>query len=164
MKGRWPPANRSEEHVTQMGQPTWRPGFGLWKETVSMSFVLVIDQEKQPCQPVHPGQARRLLRAGKAVVYRRFPFIIRLKAVRDRQAEPVLRLKLDPGATTTGIAIIDDTRGQVVWAAELAHRGQEVKEHLAKRRAIRRSRRQRHTRYRPARFANRRRRPGWPHL
>src|SRR5689334_12689497 len=52
-----------------------------WKEIISMSFVLVIDQDKQPCQPVHPGQARRLLCAGKAVIYRRFPFVIRLKAV-----------------------------------------------------------------------------------
>ncbi len=51
--------------------------------------------------------------------------------------------------------------GQVVWAAELSHRGQQVKERLDQRRACRRSRRSRHTRYRPARYLTRRRRAGW---
>ena len=72
-----------------------------------------------------------------------------------------LRVKIDPGSRTTGLAVIDDATGQVVWAAELAHRGETVKARLDQRRACRRSRRQRHTRYRPARFANRRRRAGW---
>jgi 5-methylcytosine-specific restriction endonuclease McrA len=49
----------------------------------------------------------------------------------------------------------------VVWAAELTHRGQQVKKHLTDRRAVRRSRRQRKTRYRLARWQNRRRKPGW---
>ena len=35
-----------------------------------------------------------------------------------------LRLKIDPGAKTTGLALVHDTTGQVVWAAELAHRGE----------------------------------------
>jgi 5-methylcytosine-specific restriction endonuclease McrA len=125
-----------------------------------MSNVLVIDQEKQPCQPVHPAQARRLLSTGRATVYRRFPFVIRLKTVQN-QPPQLLRLKFDPGAKTTGVAIVHDHGGQVVWAAELSHRGEAIRAKLAKRRAIRRSRRQRHTRYRSARFANRRRRPGW---
>jgi 5-methylcytosine-specific restriction endonuclease McrA len=125
-----------------------------------MSNVLVIDQEKQPCQPVHPAQARLLLSTGRATVYRRFPFVIRLKTVQHQPTQP-LRLKFDPGAKTTGIAIVHDHIGQVMWAAELSHRGEAIRAKLARRRAIRRSRRQRHTRYRPARFANRRRRPGW---
>jgi 5-methylcytosine-specific restriction endonuclease McrA len=57
--------------------------------------------------------------------------------------------------------VVDDATGQVVWAAELAHRGQQVKERLDQRRACRRSRRGRHTRYRPPRFANRVRCAGW---
>jgi len=62
------------------------------------------------------------------------------------------RLKLDPGSKTTG---------QVVWAAELTHRGQAIRNALLARRARRRSRRQRKTRYRPARLLNRRRPSGW---
>jgi 5-methylcytosine-specific restriction endonuclease McrA len=49
----------------------------------------------------------------------------------------------------------------VIWAGELTHRGQQVREGLQRRRACRRSRRQRHTRYRARRFDNRRRRDGW---
>jgi 5-methylcytosine-specific restriction endonuclease McrA len=72
-----------------------------------------------------------------------------------------LRLKIDPGSKTTGLALVNDAAGQVVWAGELTHRGQRVRERLQKRRACRRSRRQRHTRYRPRRFLNRRRKKGW---
>lgn len=126
----------------------------------SMSYVLVINQQKQPCQPVHPAQARRLLSTGKAVVYRRFPFVLRLKEV-QKPPQHALRLKIDPGAKTTGMAIVNDENGQVLWAAEISHRGEQVREHLAKRRAVRRARRQRTTRYRPARWRNRRRPHGW---
>jgi 5-methylcytosine-specific restriction endonuclease McrA len=72
-----------------------------------------------------------------------------------------LRLKLDPGSQTTGLALVNDTTGQVVWAGEIAHRGQRVRDALLARQAIRRGRRHRHTRYRPQRFANRRRPDGW---
>jgi 5-methylcytosine-specific restriction endonuclease McrA len=56
---------------------------------------------------------------------------------------------------------VNDTTGQLVWAAELQHRGQQVHAALRARRAIRRSRRQHHTRYRPAHVANRNRPSGW---
>jgi 5-methylcytosine-specific restriction endonuclease McrA len=82
------------------------------------------------------------------------------RAVTDAQPAP-LRLKVDPGSRTTGLALVNDASGQVVWAAELTHRGQQVKDRLTQRRACRRSRRGRHTRYRPRRFANRRRPAGW---
>jgi RRXRR protein len=126
-----------------------------------MSFVLVVDQERKPLDPVHPGRARHLLTSGRAAVLRRYPFTLILKTVvPDARPEP-LRVKIDPGSKTTGIAVVNDATGQVVWAGELAHRGEQVKERLAQRRACRRSRRQRHTRYRPARFANRGRHAGW---
>jgi 5-methylcytosine-specific restriction endonuclease McrA len=126
-----------------------------------MSFVLVVDQERKPLDPVHPGRARLLLTSGRAAVLRRYPFTLILKTiVPDARPEP-LRVKIDPGSKTTGIAVVHDATGQVVWAAELAHRGQQVTERLDQRRACRRSRRQRHTRYRPARFDNRRRHAGW---
>jgi 5-methylcytosine-specific restriction endonuclease McrA len=126
-----------------------------------MSHVLVIDQRKQPCSPVHPGRARYLLAAKRAAVWRRAPFTIILKEGEAPEEPTPLRLKFDPGSKTTGLALVDDDTGRVIWAAELTHRGQQVKERLDQRRACRRSRRQRHTRYRPARFRNRRRRAGW---
>jgi len=126
-----------------------------------MSHVLVIDQERRPCAPIPPGRARFLLTAKRAAVWRRYPFTIVLKEGVAPDEPMPLRVKIDPGSKTTGLAVVHDATGQVVWAAELAHRGQQVKARLDQRRACRRSRRQRHTRYRPARFLNRRRPDGW---
>lgn len=122
--------------------------------------VFVLDTNKQPLSPCRPSVARKLLRDGKAAVYRRFPFTIILKrAVELAEPVPAITVKVDPGSKTTGIALVQD--GKVVFAAELEHRGQAIKDALESRRAIRRGRRQRNTRYRQARFLNRTRPKGW---
>jgi len=120
-----------------------------------MSKVLILDTTKQPLDPVHPGRARLLLKEGKAAVYRRYPFTLILKRQVDAAAPSALRLKLDPGAKTTGLALVDDATGEVVWAAELCHRGANIKQRLDGRRGVRRKRRNRFTRYRKPRFQNR---------
>ena len=126
-----------------------------------MSQVFVLDTEYRPLSPCRPARARWLLDQGKAAVWRYAPFTIILKhAVPDAQPQP-LRMKIDPGSKTSGLAVINDATGQVVWAGDLAHRGQQVKERLDQRRACRRGRRHRNTRYRPTRFANRQRAIGW---
>ncbi len=126
-----------------------------------MSHVFVVDANRQPLNPVHPGRARILLSRGKAAVLKRSPFTIVLKAEVEHPVIEPLRIKLDPGSKATGIALVNDLSGQVVFAAELAHRGTQIKERLDKRRAVRRSRRQRKTRYRVPRFLNRKRKRGW---
>jgi 5-methylcytosine-specific restriction endonuclease McrA len=126
-----------------------------------MSQVLVLDRQKQPCNPVHPGRARRLLTEGKAAVYRMQPFTIILKQPVSHPVLQPLRLKLDPGSRVTGMAILNDATGAVVWAAELHHRGTQIKKALDRRRVLRHNRRGRKTRHRPARFNNRRRPAGW---
>src|SRR5436305_7127453 len=126
-----------------------------------LSKVFVLDTNKQPLNPVHPGRARLLLTQGKAAVWRRYPFTIILKKVVDEPEVTPLRVKLDPGSKTTGIAIVDDESGEVVFAAELQHRGSAIKKAHDDRRAVRRSRRQRKTRYRKPRFAYRKRPKGW---
>lgn len=126
-----------------------------------MSNVFVIDTHKKPLDPLHPGRARLLLKQGKAAVFRRFPFTLILKGeVQEPHVQP-LRIKLDPGSRTTGIALVNDATGDVVFAAELSHRGHKIKESLDSRRAVRRNRRARKTRYRKPRFQNRRRAKGW---
>jgi 5-methylcytosine-specific restriction endonuclease McrA len=124
--------------------------------------VQVLSENKQPLMPCHPARARQLLAKGKAAVWRRFPFMLILKQPTTSHTQP-LREKLDPGSRTTGLAVVATyKRGQVcVFAAEIQHRGHQIKEALLKRRGIRRSRRHRHTRYRKPRFKNRRRREGW---
>ena len=126
-----------------------------------MSKVFVLDTNKQPLNPVHPGIARMLLFQGKAAVFRRYPFTIILKEeVSNPKIEP-LRIKIDPGAKTTGLALVNDSTGEVVWVAELQHRGFQIRDALTSRRQLRRSRRNRKTRYRKACFLNRTRPNGW---
>jgi 5-methylcytosine-specific restriction endonuclease McrA len=120
--------------------------------------VFVLDSKKKPLMPCHPARARKLLRKGKAAVYRRVPFTIILKHRAGGATQPIA-LKLDPGSKTTGIALV--AHKTLVFAANLHHRGSIIKQRLDRRRAIRRSRRARHTRYRPARFDNRRKPEGW---
>ncbi|MFY9224703.1 MAG: RNA-guided endonuclease IscB [Blastocatellia bacterium] len=126
-----------------------------------MNKVFVLDKNKQQLDMCHPGQARRLLKAGMAAVYKRFPFTIILKReVTDPQLQTYF-LKLDPGSKKTGIAIVNQQTGEVVFAAEIEHRGEVIKASLDSRRAVRRSRRSRKTRYRKPRFDNRTRPKGW---
>ena len=126
-----------------------------------MSRVLVVDVQRRPLHPCTPARARLLLNQRKAAVLRRFPFVLILKEKKPEAECHQLRAKIDPGSKTTGLAVVNDTTGEVLWAAELTHRGEEVREALAKRRAARRSRRSRQTRYRKPRFNNRRRPKGW---
>ncbi|PHJ57611.1 HNH endonuclease [Nostoc linckia z18] len=126
-----------------------------------MSKVFVLDTEKRPLDPIHPAQARQLLRNKKAAVFRRFPFTIILKESRADASVSDLRIKLDSGAKITGIALVNDSTGEVVFAAELKHRGFAIRDALISRRQLRRSRRNRKTRYRKPRFLNRTRPEGW---
>ena len=111
--------------------------------------------------PCTQARARQLLNKRKAAIYRRYPFTIILKRAVADVDNKLLRLKLDPGSRTTGIAIVNDSTGEIEFAAELSHRGLKIKSDLESRRAIRRSRRNRKTRYRKPRFLNRRRPLGW---
>jgi 5-methylcytosine-specific restriction endonuclease McrA len=126
-----------------------------------MSSVFVVDTNRKPLNPVHPGEARYLLKAGKAAVLKCFPFTIILKDAVDQPKLQPLRVKIDPGSKTTGIAVVNDVTGKVVFAAELSHRGQAICDALLSRRGVRRGRRTRHTRYRKPRFQNRTRPQGW---
>ncbi|WP_129670475.1 RNA-guided endonuclease IscB [Candidatus Chloroploca sp. Khr17] len=127
-----------------------------------MSLVFVLSSDRQPLDPCHPARARQLLTRGKAAIFRRFPFTIILtdRTAAERVTHPH-RVKIDPGSKTTGIAVVAEGTGRVVWAGELTHRGQQIRDRLSQRRAVRRSRRQRKTRYRQPRFLNRRRPEGW---
>ncbi len=126
-----------------------------------MSKVFVIDQDKRPLDPIHPARARQLLTNGNAAVFRRFPFTLILKESRSSSLINPLKLKIDPGAGTTGMALVNNSTGEVVWAGELKHRGFQIRDALTSRRQLRRARRNRKTRYRKPRFLNRTRSEGW---
>lgn len=125
-------------------------------------YVFVIDQNLRPLDPCHPARARELLNKGRAAGFRRYPFTIVLK---DREVENSVihphRIKIDPGSKTTGIAVVQEQKSRVTTAVEVTHRGQAIRDALRSRRALRRGRRNRKTRYRQPRFLNRTRSVGW---
>jgi 5-methylcytosine-specific restriction endonuclease McrA len=127
-------------------------------EDFMSNFVFVLDSHKRPLSPIRPGMARKLLTTDKAAVFKRYPFTIILKVEITAPQEPIT-LKLDPGSQTTGIALVQGEN--VIFGAELTHRGQAIKTSLESRRSLRRGRRNRQTRYRKARFLNRTRPKGW---
>src|SRR5215813_9635048 len=123
--------------------------------------VAVLDTTKKPLAPTTPPRARLLLKKGKAAVFRRYPFTIILKREIENPTTPELNIKIDPGSKNTGVTILNQQTGEVVFSAEIEHRGQRVKSKLDARRALRRGRRNRKTRYRKPRFDNRTRPKGW---
>ena len=127
-----------------------------------MLKAFVLDKNQQPLMPTHPARARQLLNLAKARVYRLKPFTIILTEREEGECQSIEH-KIDPGSKTSGITLVADCkRGKrVVFAINLEHRGQAIKEALDSRRAIRRSRRSRKTRYRKARFDNRTKPKGW---
>ena len=124
------------------------------------NYVFLIDANKTPMNPIHPAHARELLGQHKAAVFRQYPFTLIMNRVVENIITYPLELKIDPGSRTTGFALVNN-RNEVVWGMELTHRGQSLKDSLDTRRAVRRGRRSRNTRYRPARFLNRTRKSGW---
>jgi len=135
--------------------------------------VVVLDQHQKPRMPCSEKRARRLLERGRARVHRMVPFTIRLadRRVEESAREP-LRLKLDPGSQTTGIALgqeqetADPETGEsvrtlaVLMRLALRHRSDAIRDALTRRRAFRRRRRS-PLRYRPARFDNRPKPADW---
>jgi hypothetical protein len=92
------------------------------------NFVFVLDTNKRPLEPIHPGLARQLLKGGKAAIYRKFPFTLILKESRPNAVVPSLEVKIDPGSKITGLTVLHGCK--VLWAAELTHRGQAIKDAL----------------------------------
>jgi len=156
-----PKAGRRIPHLVEDNlTPKGASPMGATPRKGSFNRVRVLNQDRTPAMPCTPARARRLLSAGKAAVLRFQPFMVILK--HNTPEKQPLQLKTDPGAKTAGLALTLQTKtgGKVIWAAELAHRT-DIKHALLQRKAQRRGRRQRKTRYRAARFQNRTRPKGW---
>ena len=148
-----------------------------WKDSIlekeSKVSVFVLDCHGKPLMPCSEKRARLLLTRGRARVHRVVPMVIRLvdREQADCALQP-LRLKLDPGSKTTGLAlvreveVIDQKSGEIAREAvvlslmELVHRGRQISEALTARRQMRRRRRG-NLRYRAPRFLNRKKPKGW---
>ena len=119
-----------------------------------VSRVFVLDRCGAPLMPCHPARARKLLGKGRAVVVRLHPFTIRLRDRVGGETQEV-GLKVDPGAKTTGLALVRED-GEVLFLAEIEHRGARIRKAMQQRSNFRRRRRSANLRYRKKRFDNRR--------
>ena len=84
---------------------------------------------------------------------RREPFTIKLLYETTDSVQD-LTIGIDPGSGTAGFAVVENSTGDVVYSSQVQLR-QDIKTNLDQRRAHRRNRRGRKTRYRKPRFSNR---------
>ena len=121
-------------------------------------MVYVVANDGQPLMPTERhGKVCRMLKSGMAKVVKKCPFTIQLQYESERNVQPV-SLGVDAGSKHIGISAT--TKTKVLYESDVELRDDIVKL-LATRRQLRRRRRSRKTRYRPARFDNRRRKEGW---
>lgn len=121
-------------------------------------MVYVLANDGQPLMPTERhGKVCRMLKSGIAKVVKKCPFTIQLQYESERNVQPVA-LGIDAGSKHVGVSAT--TKAKVLYESDVELRDDIVKL-LATRRQLRRRRRSRKTRYRPARFDNRRRKEGW---
>jgi 5-methylcytosine-specific restriction endonuclease McrA len=118
--------------------------------------VPVLNMRGEPMMPTTPRKARKLLEQGKAKVVSRTPFVIQL-LYPTGEAKQDVTLGIDAGYKTIGYSAI--TAEKELIAGELELRT-DIKRLLEKRRAYRRTRRNRLW-HREPRFDNRGRNGGW---
>lgn len=115
-------------------------------------MVYVISKTRQPIMPTeNHAKVRMLLKSGKAKVVKRTPFTIQLTGTSKTFTQEVT-FGVDAGSKHVGLSA--STAKKELFSAELRPRN-DVVDLMSSRRALRRSRRNRTTRYRQARFNNR---------
>lgn len=117
----------------------------------------VINQHGEPMMPCSPRKARLLLKLNKAKLINRTPFTIQLRHGSSGYKQPIT-LGVDAGRKYVGLSVT--TEKKVLFEAEAELRTN-IMELLAERGSLRRGRRNRNLRYRPARFNNRQKDKGW---
>jgi len=115
-------------------------------------MVYVISKDGQPLMPTsRHGKFKHLLGQGKAKVIRRTPFTIQLLYISEQYIQPIT-LGMDAGSKTVGLSAVSSSKELYAAQAQLRT---DIVDLLSTRRQNRRTRRNRKTRYRPARFNNR---------
>ena len=119
-------------------------------------MVITLDKHKKPLGVCSERRARILLTKKRACIYRYYPFTIIVKDadINKMESRDEYRIKIDPGAKYTGIAVVRIKDNVVVFYQQIEHRGEMVKSNLDTRRMTRRNRRSRETRYRKPKWGN----------
>lgn len=116
-------------------------------------MVYVLNVDGKPLMPCSSVIARLLLKQGKAKVKRRTPFTIQLLYKTETEYTQPLTHGLDSGSSKVGSAVSDE-KGNVLYMSEIEIRN-DITEKMKQRSKYRRNRRNRKTRYRKARWLNR---------
>ena len=117
-------------------------------------MVYVLDKNGYPLMPTdRHGKVKHLLKDGKAKVVKRCPFTIKLLYESTTYTQN-LTLGVDTGSGTIGTAVSKDN-GDIVYMSEVTVRN-DITGKMTQRAKYRRNRRNRKTRYRKARWLNRR--------
>lgn len=121
-------------------------------------MVYVLDKDGHPLMPTeNHAKVRILLKSGRAVAKKRCPFTIQL-AYDSTTYTQEITLGVDAGSKHIGLSAT--TKNKVLYESDVELRN-DIVDLISTRRELRRSRRNRKTRYRAARFDNRRRKDGW---
>ena len=116
-------------------------------------MVYIISKDGQPLMPTNRhGKVKHLLKTGKAKVVRKCPFTIKLLYDSTNHTQN-LTLGVDTGSGTLGTAVSDDN-GNIIYISKVIVRN-DITDKMKQRSGYRRNRRNRKTRYRKARFLNR---------
>ena len=116
-------------------------------------MVYVLDINGQSLMPTNRhGKVKHLLKQSKAKVVKRCPFTIKLLYDSTNHTQN-LTLGVDTGSGTIGTAVSDDT-GNIIYMSKVIVR-YDITDKMTQRAKYRRNRRNRKTRYRKARFLNR---------
>ena len=108
----------------------------------------------RPLMPTrHYGKVKHMLRDGRAKVVHKEPFTIRLLYETTEYTQPVTA-GIDTGSGTFGAAAVADDTHEVLYQSSVEVRN-DIKTKMTRRADYRRIRRNRKTRYRKARFNNR---------
>lgn len=118
--------------------------------------VYVVNQRKEPLMPTTQSKARKLLKSGKAKIYKREPFTIQLLYATGETKQEI-NLGIDAGSEFVGISAT--TKQEELFSAEYKLRN-DIVDLLSTRRQNRRTRRGR-LRYRKTRFQNRKKEKDW---
>ena len=120
-------------------------------------LVYILNKEGKPLMPCKSVKARIMLKSKKAKVIHREPFTIQLLNGSSGYKQPVT-LGIDAGARYIGVSA--SSKQKELYSADVELRT-DIVDLLSRRRELRRGRRSRKTRYRQARFDNRKRPEGW---
>lgn len=116
-------------------------------------MIYVISLEGKPLMPCSPAIARLLLKQGKAKIRRKNPFTIKLLYKTETEYTQPLTHGLDSGSAKIGSAVADE-KGNVIYLSQVEVRN-DITKKMKQRAKYRGNRRNRKTRYRPARWQNR---------